>query len=72
MRVVKILSMALIFLYIINNFSNIDNKCNCFLSKDVCVDRIIYNNYYYNLYLNNRVKLKSNLEMKNLFFVGFK
>jgi len=78
MRVVKILSMALIFfiffiLYIINNFSNIDNKYNCFLSKDVCVDRIIYNNnYYYNLYLNNRVKTEIQFGNENLFFVGFK
>lgn len=59
-------------LYNINKFSNVDNKYDYFLLSKVCVDRITYNNYYYDLYLNNSEKTGILFGNENLFFIDFK
>lgn len=59
-------------LYKIYSHSNVDEKYKCYLSNDICVGRIIYNNRdYYSLYSNTEKYEDIAIRNSNSFYLGF-
>lgn len=59
-------------LYKTYSHSNVDEKYKCYLSNDICVGRIIYNNRdYYSLYSNTEKYEDIAIRNSNSFYLDF-